>query len=465
MGYVINMRILPINFNNPRVQKSNFFVSRPVIQTAPTLKADTVSFKRVAENAEQMRKLFKYGMIDIHTGQPLIDPEFLKKSLQTNLFDSSIQAIVKALKPLENCLHPVEAAIFKHIEEFSVKNPLYRLDETIHKFAPHAQVELLSIQRPIFERLKRQTNMLPSIQKSAFMELMDKTEHQLENRPIYYKFSKKEFNYKLQRIGQGIKQRGISHEVKSFEKLTNMAQRIPYIPSGRNFKRRKVGFDPNKSTNQAAIIRMMDNYFLRSSLKHDKELKDLFANAKMQVFNIPSVVPFTRKTFLHELKSITDTLDDTKLARKIMKIASELPTAQEEVSAFIMKSSRNSSEKIGYDLLIGSVGTIDHLEPYSAGGADALENYAFTSTVMNSRRGNKKLSKWMKDNPLTYLGAQKSADRLLELYRNGVLEKEKFNPWYICNFARRMRKLSPEDAPLDINIGNLQQELISFKKL
>lgn len=453
------MRILQIGLLSPsnKIQKTNnkstthnFAVTRP-------LAVDTVSFGRVAENAEKMRSLFKYKMIDIHTGQPLIDPEWFKESLQNGLFEHSIQHIVKTLKPFEECLHKVEAELFSKMERFAKTNPLYRLDDVIQRLAPKAQADLLELQRPIFEKLKKISAKLPSEQKQAFDELMENAEKQLVNKPITYKFSKKEFKYQLERIAQDTKRRGIADEVKSVEKLLNMANKLPYSPSGRNFSRRNPKFNPDKQLTQANMIRQMSNYLSRSVLKSDKAINDLFLNAKKQVFNIPTVIPFKRKTFNHELQSITDTLKDEKLAREIMKIASTLPTAQEELSAFIMKSSRYSSTKIGHELLYGSVGAIDHLEPYSHGGADAMENYAFTSNIFNAKRGNKTIEKWIKQNPDTITGSQKCADRLIELYRDGTFDKEGLTPWYIINFAKRMNKLS--NGKINLDLGTFPKEL------
>lgn len=474
MGYVSNMKILAIGLGNPyinKIQKTNNITgnySTPAV--TKSYAPDSVSFGRVAENAEKMRTLFKYGVIDIHTGQYVIDPDWFQELLQNGLFNRSIQTVVKTLKPIEDRLHKVERELFTKIEEFSKTHPLYRLDDVIQTLAPQAQEQLLKIQRPILDDLKTLGKKLPSEQKIAFEELMKTTEQQLNNQPILYKFSKKEFRYQLERIAQGIKKRGITDEIKTVDKLIKMSEGLPYLPSGRNFNRRKPKFNAEKSLGQANMIRQMDNYFARSSLKEDKELKDLFVNAKKQVFNIPMVVPFKVKTFTHDLQSITDSLNDKKLAkedsirykklaREIMKKASKLPTAQEELSAFIMKSSRNSSVKIGYDLLNGSVGAIDHLEPFSHGGADSLENYAFTTNAMNSKRGDKVISRWVKENPQTYEGSQKCVDRLLELYYNGTFAKEELTPWYIVNFVRRMKKLSPPDKPIILDMGNLLQEI------
>ena len=457
------MKILSIGLGvpkNTKIQKTNNKAA--IHHIAPVTRPyapDSVSFGRVAENAEKMRGLFKYGVIDIHTGQYIIDPEWFKEVLQNGLFNRSIQTIVRTLKPIEDRLHKVEGELFTKLEEIAKEHPLYRLDDAIQKLAPQAQVRLLNLQRPIFEKLKAISYKLPAEQKAAFDELMNTTEKQLENKPIVYKFSKKEFRYQLERINQGIMRRGIPEEVKAMEKLINMSNKLPYIPSGRNFSRRKPKFDVEKSLSQANLVRQLDNYLARSSLKDDKELNNLMANAKRQVFNIPTVIPFKVKSFIHELQSITDSLNDEKLSREFMKIASKLPTAQEELSAFIMKSSRNSSTKIGYDLLNGSVGAIDHLEPWSHGGADSLENYAFTTNAMNSKRGNKTIDKWLKENPATYEGSQKCVDRLIELYRKGVFEREELTPWYIINFANRMKKLSPADKPLILDLGTFPKEI------
>ena len=458
------MRIFGIGVNYPyekqlgKLQKPNYnFISGSGL--SESLKVDTVSFGRTATNAEKMRCMFKYGMIDIHTGQKVIDPELFETFLQKGLFTQSVQSIVRTLTPLKNTLHNVEAQLFAHLEEYAKTRPLYRLDDIIQSLAPKAQSRLLELQRPIFDKLKALSVSMPFAQKEAFDSLMEMTEKQLENKPIAYKFSKKEFKYQLERIAQDIRNRGIKEEIKTTETLIKMSNKMPYMPSGRNYSRKRSKFNPEKSIAQAAMIRQISGYFSRSVLKNDKALQDLFDNAKKQIFNIPMVIPFKRKTFNHTLKSITDTLEDKNLARELMKTASKLPTAQEELSAFIMKSSRNSSEKIGYDLLYGSVGAIDHLEPWSHGGADAIENYAFTSNALNSSRGNKTIATWLRLNPKTYKGTQKCINRLVELYEKGVLEKEGLTPWYIVFFARKMEKLSPEDKKFKADLGNLLEKL------
>ena len=236
------MKIQKIDFNNtnkvnrinPAAQNyRNYYVTKP-------LQPDSVSFGRVAENAEKMRNLFKYGMIDIYTGKEIIDPEWFQLLLQKDIFNHSIQTVVKTLKPIEGCLHKVEGELFKKIEEMSQTNPLYRLDDVIQKLAPKAQEQLLKMQRPIFEKLKKLSIQLPAEQKQAFDELMSTTEKQLENKPILYKFSKKEFKYQLERIAQDIKLRGFEEEINAVEKLINMSEKLPYTPSGRNFSRRNA---------------------------------------------------------------------------------------------------------------------------------------------------------------------------------------------------------------------------------
>lgn len=453
------MRILPIQITTLGTyktnHKSNNITSLGITQP---LKADTVSFGRTAGNAEKLRKLFKFGMIDMYTGQPLIDPEFLTKLLQDKLFSASIRSIVKTLEPIKDCLHPVERAVFEKIKSFSVQNPHYGLDDTIRKFAPKAQDKLRRLQKPIFQSLENLAKGMPKEQKEAFDELMKNTYDQLSDKPIPYKFSNKEFKYKLKRIQDGIKQRKIQDEIKTMNKLQKMAEELPYSPSGRNYARRFPKLNLNKSMQQAEIIRKMNNFWERSSLKNDKELSDLFTNAKMQILNIPTVIPFQRRSFIHELCTITDSLEDRKLAKEMEKKACELPTSQKEVSAFISKLSRSSSEKIGHDLLVGSVGTIEHLIPFAnkKKGVDSIENYAFASSYMNSIRGHKPFAQWVKETPKTYVGAQKMVDKLIFLKKSGILKDELFLDWYLINFANKVFKLSPVEKPLIIDLSKLK---------
>lgn len=474
MGYLNSMRILPVSINdfNTRLARTNRSmtntVSHSVPEEEPAQKSANYisgiqfnpSFRRTAENAELMRKLFKYGMIDIHTGKPILDPDLFQEWLQKNVFSRSLRSFINATSKYEDCLHDVQGIVYKKIKQLAEKYPLYRLNDAIQKFAPEAQQELIEIQRPIFNELKEKSFKLPKEQKQAFDELMDKTEQQLENKPIPYKFSKKEFRYKLNRIAQETKQRGIAEEINVVNKLDNMASRLPYMPSGRNFSRRKPNFDADKSLSQANIIRQMENLFSRSILSEDQELNELLESAKRQVFNIPTIIPFKRKSFIHELEAIVNTIPDKKHAHKMVTTARKLPTAQEEVSAFISKSYRNSSEKIGYDLFIGSKGAIDHIIVYSSKdgkGVDALDNYAFTTIGSNSQRGNDSMAVWMRKNPTTYIGSQKCVDRLIELKQDGTLAKEGLSPWYIYTFAQRMEKQSPKEKPLILDLSELKK--------
>ena len=133
-----------------------------------------------------------------------------------------------------------------------------------------------------------------------------------------------------------------------------------------------------------------------------------------------------------------------------------MPTSNEEVSAFIMKEAKSSSDKIGYDLFAGSIATLDHLVPFSKGGKDTINNYGLTSAFNNSKRGNQPLSALLEENPKTYINCQKQIDRLIELSNNGTFKAIGLNKWYIINFANMMKKLSPEEKPLILDISRLK---------
>ncbi len=465
------MNILPVscllNINkNPNINKtansnnvlSNYTVSKP-------MQADTVSFGRTAKNAKILRSWFKYGMIDIHTGQQLIDPELFEYYKQTRLFNRSIKNIVKEIKPLQECLHTTESEVFYLLDECSKKYPQIKLSDAMQLLSIQALHKLLKVQEPIFKELENEARELPPSQLQAFNELLSRTRAQLSNKPILYRFSKKDFFYKLGKISQKIEKGGNKEEIKSMRHIRDMVQKIPYTPSGRNFNNKDINISENVRRRQASLFRDISSYFYRSALCDNKELEFLMSMIKQELFDIPVKVPFSRKAFLHDLDNILCTLKNKKYAHRLAKIAKQLPTSQEESAAFIVKHSRSSSEDIGHSLLVGQVGVIDHIEAFSAGGEDAVENYAFTSVGFNSLRSNMPMKKWLDVNPQTYIGAQMSVNRIVDLVNEGKIRNSGYAKHYIESFAKKMRQNSPSEEPLIIDTSGIfvsQKELNPF---
>ncbi len=466
------MKILPItniyirkNIQSNKSNDSNSNKAKDLkgVNLLPTNRCDLfINFKRTAKNGEPLRKLLKYKIPDMYTGQIMLDPELLENLLKRKLFSQSISNIVKVLKPYEESLLPIPKKIFEKIEKISAREPYVKLDVVLHRMVPMARKKLANMQRPIFEKLSYRAMELPEKPLYNFRTLMEKTKNILENKPITEDFDPKDFKYKLSRIAKEIRQRGIDEEIKVIEKLIYLSKQFP------NEKKTLLQINRNKKTNYKnnkqktnkileynKILQQMNNIFMGSSLYNNQLLKKLFFQAKTQIYEIPITIPFSRKVFIRKLKEITENIKDKKLANDLLKIAHKLPTSQQEVAAFIMKYANNDSEKIGYELLQNSVGTVEHIVPAKKGGKDTLDNYGLLMSVTNSERAHRDINTQLRLHPEIFINCQKYIDRLIDLHKEGLFEEVGLKPYYIEHFRNLMYKLTKDEEPMILDISRL----------
>ena len=441
------MRITPITSNRLfQIHKSKV-QNNISIPTSPNLQCDTVSFGRKATKAEQLRELMTYGMLDAWTGKFAINPSFFERVLRYKVFSFPIKNVITALNPAEKCLHEVPAQIFTMLKEYAKINPGANLEEIFKQWAPYAQVELKKLQIPIFKKLKKYATALPEQEKKQFDSLMQITMQQINSKAILQEFNKKDCMYKLEKIYKELKQRNIPDEISAMKKIIKLANEIP--------ETKPVGILKTVNTAeqkaQKNSFHKLNRYFERSILSEDRELNTLFFNVKCQLLEIPSFIPFSRQNFIDALKDIIKNLENTTLKDKMTATAVSLPTSTEEVSAFIVKASRQSCEKIGYDLFKGAVGNIDHIIVKSKGGENSVDNYLVSTCFINNQRSNMSVEDYMRKNPKTYTTLKKYFERLCVLYKKGIIKKVGLDRDYILNLARKMESLSPKEKPLKIN--------------
>lgn len=449
------MRITPVNFNifNPTCPKKNNHndYSQYGVLGISSLKADTVCFKgKTAQDIVILKKLLAYQIPDMYTGKIMIDPQEVRHILQAKIFSLPLKSLIKVINKYEASLFPVEKEIYSMVKQDAKKFPNMRLEDVLHRRIPDAMADLRQKQAPIFEKLNQMAQNLPPELLKEFNELMAVTNSRLYDKDIIIPFSAKEFRYKLDRFMPEIKSRGIHSEIKVMKKLLNMSKSIP-----ENHAAVSENYIPDKTRQIAGKLRQMTKVIMQSPLAENKELNKLMMSTKSRLYNIPVVEPFSRKVFIHELQKILAKQKNLKLTREMEKIAVKLPTAKEEVSAFIMKSALNSSEKIGYDLISESIGTAEHILPALHGGEDILNNLALATAFANNERAHRRMSTQLQKHPESYENCQKYIDRLIELSNNGTFTKLGLNKWYIKNFADKMYKMSPPDKPMKLDLDKL----------
>ena len=456
-----NQYITSIKTNN----RSDYFQYSRAVLNAP-LAVDTVSFGRRATNAEALRELMAYGIPDMYSGKVVIDPRILEKFYSKNVFSKSIKNIVKLLVKYEDSLHTVERQFFNIVKSMAKTNPQYKLKDVVLNLAPEHNKKLLEAQQPIFDELTEMAKEMPPEQLKEFHNLMSIIYKKLDHKPVQLPFSAKEFLYKLQRIADEVYKKNNPQEKDTMKQLLALAKQMPektedeLLPvkqiKSKVKRNKKIRYQRELVKTRADILTDMEVLVTGSTLKNNQDLMRLFAQTRSKIYNIPIVIPFNRKSFIYELQKITNTLEDTKLAQRMVQKAVKLPTSHENLSAFIMKCVEYSSDKIGYNIVAGSGGSIDHLVPYVKNGKDSLENYGISSAYYNSERAERSMVQQLRRYPKIYENCQKQVDRLIELCNNGTFKKVGLSKQYIINFAKRMYNLSPQDKRLELNLDKLK---------
>ncbi len=464
------MRILPILSNqytsNLKMNNRNDYSQYRTTVLRNSLLTDTVSFGRRAENAEQLRALMAYGIPDMYSGKVVIDPKNLERFYSKQFFSKSIKNIVKYLVRYEGSLHTVEKQFFSIVKNMARTNPQYKLKDVVLNIAPEHNKKLLEVQQPIFDELTEMAKEMPPEQLHEFHNLMGVIYKKLNHKPVSLPFSAKEFQYKLQRIADEVSKKQRPQEKELMKTIVNLSKQMPEktpeeLVSLKDIKskvkrNKKIKYQKSLIKKRADLLTEMEILTAGSTLKNNEELTKLFAQTRAKIYNIPIVIPFNRKSFIYELQKITNTLQDTKLAHRIIQKAIKLPTSHENLSAFVMKCVEYSSDKIGYNMVAGSAGSIDHLIPYVKKGKECLENYGISSAYYNSERAERSIEQQLRKYPKAYGNCQKQVDRLIELCNKGVFKKVKLSRQYIINFAKQMYNLSPPEKRLILNLDKLK---------
>lgn len=435
------MRIMPIVqqfFNNKTDLNKNQQNYSPYKMSylSKTQPLDTVVFTAIP-NSEKLRKLFAYDIPCMYSGITMIDPRKASKLLNSGALSGSTNDTLHALSPYEDSMFAIEKQMFKIMKEQTQINPHQKLSELVKDLVPIHTKILRDQQRHIFDKLTDKAYELPDEIFEQFEVLMENTNKRLNNEPVLVPFSSYEFKYKLEKISKGITNKNIPKEILYIKKITKLANQLNDTS---NFKTRG---------HQAHIVRKISYLLEKSPLNNNMELQKLCKQSLDRINNKPIPANFSRKSFIYDLQNILTPLEDIKLKNKLIEIAVKLPTSRENLSAFILKSAEDSSEKIAYRLISGSTASVEHLKPASKGGANELYNFAPASNYFNSERSNKSFAQQLKDRPETYINSQKCMDRLIELYNNGTFAKIGLGKNYIFGFKQTVYKLSHKNLLLD----------------
>ena len=388
-------------------------------------------------NAGPVKKLFKYNLPNMYRDIVTIDPRHANKLVRSGAFNKPSILSMAVLKTFEDNICDVEKRVYRVLLAQSKANPKKDIQEILDSLAPKYEKRLRKKQEPIFEDLDEMSKSLSPEYKELYDTLMCQTRKKLANEPIVLPFSKEDFMYKLHKIKGDIGNIKNPKAVKVVDKLLLEAEKIPEINSAEN--------EPIQHSQMEFLRKILGT----SVLQNYVPLKELFSSVSARIDKKEMIVPFSRKTFIYDLKKILETYPDGELKERMMEKAKSLPTSRNSIAAYIVKFHKEPSDKIAFRLLSPTYASIEHIEPRANGGPNELENFGIATVRDNSDRGNIDFTEQIKKMRGTKRNSQKLINRLIELYKNGIFDKCGVPFSYITGLIKKIDEQSKGQIKLN----------------
>lgn len=391
------------------------------------------------QNSSKLRILFKYNLPCIYSGIPMIDPKQISKLIKSGAFGKPSKEAVEVLNRYKECYSGMEERVMGIISARSKVHPEQNIKQLLNEIEPVYRRDLRKKQSGVFRNLQYAFSELPQEYQDKFAILMKETDKRLNERPILIPFSSYEFKYKLAKIKDGIVN---DNDLKAKKVMNKLMKESKHLKNSTN---------PATIDNQIKVMGMLDWILKKSVLKNNKELQELIGTSKARLTNKEIIAPFSRKSFLYDLGRIIDDIPDKNIHEKIMNEAFKLPTSNEDFSAYMVKISGETPDRIASRIIWPYLASVEHIFPKSEGGADVMANFAGATTRENSIRKSIEFTEQMKRRPNTPYYCQKYVNKLIDLYHEGVFEKNRINPKYIEEFRDTIYKVSKGQIDLDIS--------------
>ena len=391
------------------------------------------------QNSSKLRMLFKYDLPCIYSGKTMIDPKHFSRLVKSGVFDKPSKEVVELLSKYKNTLSGDEERVTGILSARSKIHPDHNIHELLKEIEPVYRRDLRKKQSGIFHQIELYFKELPQEYQDKLGILMIDTNKRLNDKPVWIPFSSYEFKYKLAKIKDKIVTG--DNNLKAKKTMNKLLK-----------ESKKLSNTTNEKTidGQIRVIGMLDWILRKSVLKNNKDLQELIGTSKDRLIKKEIIAPFSRKSFLYDLGRIIDDRPENE-KMKIMQEAFKLPSSSHDFSAYMVKISNESSEKIASRILWPYLASVEHIFPKSEGGADVMANFAGATTRENSLRKSIDFTEQMKLRPNTPYYCQMYVNKLIDLYHQGVFEKYRINPKYIEEFKNTIYEQSKHQIDLDIS--------------
>lgn len=196
------------------------------------------------------------------------------------------------------------------------------------------------------------------------------------------------------------------------------------------------------------VLDEINNLSKNLSPKTMQAVREQTEKCREIIINNDPAKPFKRKTVLNALNNIQPQQGEEAMLEELKKYANRLPTSNTSENAFVVKYANRGQSEIAKRLVRASSQSIEHIHPYSLGGANNLSNFMLASSSANSLRGNMPLRDFIQQYPQVVENCQKYIDDIISVINKGGLEGYEYYPYEV---ARALEKESGGLIKLDLS--------------
>lgn len=165
---------------------------------------------------------------------------------------------------------------------------------------------------------------------------------------------------------------------------------------------------------QLNILNKMINQNINLSPKSQKKFETTVEAIKNIIFVEPKDKPDKRKRIILLVKSLRNKCSEKQQIEKMIDTINTLPSAKNDIDAFMVKYSRSTNLSIAKRLLKPSLPTLEHIIPAYYNGQDDFGNFLVLCYKCNGERSSMPYTNWKRIHPEMFRkNIQKSIDKII----------------------------------------------------
>lgn len=377
--------------------------------------AENVSFGAITTSSliktvEEFKELPRNRVVHCFYCQiPMFSPGFVKDLMKRGIFDGDIADFIAEIAPYKSYLKPTPAKIFEYFEKVAKVAPQTHLSRALKSLSQEALAALREKQLPIYEKLEAEISKLPADLRKELQPILIKHKNRIQGLAQIEDFSPKDFSYKIKKISKRVVENTYSSLLSNYaETMLNTVSLTNSTLHERNIINKTFHKNDLQNSKLPINLQSIQLYIVEQIKKTGLKLgnSDIITvcrQAEKMLTGKPVRIKFSNKTLSHDIDKILQEKANEKQRKRILRLIEKLPKSATSMDSFIAKHEFSSSSTIGYEVLLPSIDTLEHMKPRAthALNVETLGNYALACGGCNNKRGDGYMALYLKKYPQT----------------------------------------------------------------